>query len=109
MINLKLRINNLFTIDTLAGSRNVTLAIVSQFYNPNSELVKVAEDDIFPWDPNNSDGQGYTLAWRYDLNKHWQVGLEQHINKNSADIRATLGQNVEINQQQSLAVLQYRW
>ena len=70
---------------------------------------KVAEDDIFPWDPNNSDGQGYTLAWRYDLNKHWQVGLEQHINKNSADIRATLGQNVEINQQQSLAVLQYRW
>lgn len=38
-------INNLFTIDTLAGSRNVTQAIVSQFYNPNSELVKVAEDD----------------------------------------------------------------
>jgi hypothetical protein len=35
--------------------------------------------------------------------------VEQHINKNSADIRATLGENVEINQQQSLAVLQYRW
>lgn len=37
-------INNIFTIDTLAGSRNVTLAIVNQFYHPNSELVKVAED-----------------------------------------------------------------
>jgi hypothetical protein len=70
---------------------------------------KVAEDDIFPWDPNNSDGQGYTLAWRYDLDKNWQIGVEQHINKNAADIRATLGQKVEINQQQSLAVLQYRW
>jgi hypothetical protein len=38
-------INNIFTIDTLAGSRNITLAIVNQFYNPNSELVKVAEDN----------------------------------------------------------------
>jgi hypothetical protein len=70
---------------------------------------KVREDDIFPWDPNNSDGHGVTFAWRYDLDKHWQIGVEQHINKNSADIRATLGENVEIDQQQSLAVLQYRW
>lgn len=70
---------------------------------------KVREDDIFPWNPNNSDGHGVTFAWRYDLDKHWQIGVEQHINKNSADIRATLGENVEINQQQSLAVLQYRW
>jgi hypothetical protein len=38
-------INNIFTIDTLAGSRNVTLAIVNQFYNPNSEMLKVAEDN----------------------------------------------------------------
>ena len=70
---------------------------------------KVREDDIFPWDPNNSDGHGVTFAWRYDLDKHWQIGVEQHINKNSADIRATLSENVEIDQQQSLAVLQYRW
>lgn len=70
---------------------------------------QVREDDIFPWDPNNSDGHGYTLAWRYQLDKNWQVGLEQHMNKNSADIRATLGQNIQIDQQQSLAVLQYRW
>lgn len=69
---------------------------------------KVREDDIFPWDPNNSDGHGYTLAWRYDLNKHWQIGVEQHINTNSSDIRATIGQNIEIDQQQSLFVLQYR-
>jgi hypothetical protein len=70
---------------------------------------KVQEDDVFPWDPNNSHGHGFTLAWRYDLNKHWQVGLEQHINQNSADIRATINQPIEVDQQQSMAVLQYRW
>jgi hypothetical protein len=70
---------------------------------------KVREDDIFPWDPNNSDGQSVTLAWRYDLDKNWQIGAEQHMNKNSADIRATLGENIQVDQQQSLAVLQYRW
>lgn len=70
---------------------------------------KVQEDDVFPWDPNNSDGHGVTMAWRYDLNKNWQIGVEHHMNKNSADIRATVGQNIEIDQQQSLAVLQYRW
>ena len=70
---------------------------------------QVREDDVFPWDPNNSGGHGYTVAWRYNLDKNWQVGVEQHINKNSADIRATLGQNIQVSQQQSLAVLQYRW
>jgi hypothetical protein len=70
---------------------------------------KVREDDVFPWDPNNSDGHGVTLAWRYDVDKNWQIGVEQHINQNSADIRATLDENIQVDQQQSLAVLQYRW
>lgn len=70
---------------------------------------KVREDDVFPWDQNNSDGHGVTLAWRYDIDKNWQIGVEQHINKNSADIRATLGDNIQVDQNQSLAVLQYRW
>ena len=69
----------------------------------------VDEDDVFPWDPNNSDGHALTLAWRYNLSKNWQLGLEQNYNKNSADIRATLGQNIEFTQHQSLAVLEYRW
>jgi hypothetical protein len=69
----------------------------------------VREDDVFPWDPNNSDGHGVTLAWRYDLDKNWQIGAEHHINENSSDIRATLSQNIQIDQQQSLAVLQFRW
>ncbi|MFT7412705.1 MAG: hypothetical protein ACI9J4_001067 [Paraglaciecola sp.] len=70
---------------------------------------KVREDDVFLWDPNNSGGHAVTLAWRYDLDKNWQVGVEQHINTNSADNRATLSQNIEIDQHQSLVVLQFRW
>ena len=70
---------------------------------------KVREDDVFPWDPNNSDGNGLTLAWRYSLNKSWQVGVEQHINENSALNRLTLAQQADSDQQQTLAVLQYRW
>ncbi len=58
---------------------------------------------------NNSDGYGVILAWRFDLDKNWQIDAEQHVNQNSANIRATLGQNVQIDQQHLLAVLQYRW
>lgn len=78
-------------------------------FSARFDSFEVSEDDIFPWDPNNSDGVALTLAWRYDINKNWQVGLEQHFNQNSSDIRATIGQNVSVDQQQSLVVLQYRW
>ncbi|GAC10406.1 hypothetical protein [Paraglaciecola chathamensis] len=70
---------------------------------------KVKEDDIIPEDMNNSSGQGLTIAWRYKLNTNWQVGLEQHINRNKADIRTTLDEAAKQNQQQTLAVVQFRW
>lgn len=69
----------------------------------------VQEDDIFVWDYNDSDGAGLTLNWRFDISSHWQLGLEQHINKNSAMSRLTLGFEPEFDQQQSLAVLQYKF
>ncbi|WP_233267289.1 hypothetical protein [Paraglaciecola sp. L3A3] len=74
-----------------------------------AEYFKVREDDSTPWDPNNSDGKAVTLAWRYNVDKNWQIGLEQHINQNSAENRRSLNQQLEINQQQSLAVVQFRW
>jgi hypothetical protein len=69
----------------------------------------VVEDDIFPHDANNSDGRALTLAWRYKVNTNWQLGLEQHINRNRADIRSTLNEPLKQNQQQTLAVAQFRW
>lgn len=70
---------------------------------------KVREDDIFPMDMNNSNGRGVTLAWRYTINANWQLGLEQHVNRNQADIRSTLGESPQQDQQQTLAVVQFRW
>lgn len=69
----------------------------------------VQEDDAIPVDQNDSDGMGLTFAWRYDLDNRWQLGFEQHFNRNSAQNRATLGLPVDTNQQQSLFVVQFRW
>jgi hypothetical protein len=70
---------------------------------------KVREDDLMLWDQNDSDGQAATLAWRYSFDKHWQFGLEHHVNQNMAANRAAFNQPLDANQQQSMAVIQYRW
>lgn len=36
----------------------------------------VVEDDHYPQDPNASRGDGWTLAWRTAINKHYHVGVE---------------------------------
>ncbi|WJG10217.1 hypothetical protein [Aliiglaciecola sp. LCG003] len=69
----------------------------------------VQEDDDIPADMNSSDGLGVTLAWRYDINANWQIGLEQHFNQNSAQNRIPLDLPIEANQHQSLLVMQFRW
>ena len=38
-------IDSIFTPDTVAYSRNITFAIVNQFFNPQNELVSVCVDD----------------------------------------------------------------
>jgi hypothetical protein len=34
------------------------------------------ETDHYPMDPNDSQGDAWTLTWRYPINKHLQVGAE---------------------------------
>lgn len=70
---------------------------------------KVREDDMLESDKNDSHGQALTIAWRYDINRSWQLGLEHHFSKNNAENRPSVQQATEQNQQQSIAVLQYRW
>ena len=36
----------------------------------------VEELDHWAFDPNDSDGESIALAWRYDINHHWQLGGE---------------------------------
>lgn len=106
--------------DTVMGKRYVAADFSSWYvllsYTSNQhrlsariERFEVQEDDIFPWDWNDSHGQALTLAWRYDLNSQWQVGLEQHFNRNYAASRLSLKQEPQIEQQQTMAVVQYRW
>ena len=42
--NYSHEMDDIFDIDTLAGARNVTQAIVNQMYNPGSEFVQLARD-----------------------------------------------------------------
>ena len=49
--------DGLFDINTITGSRNVTIAIVNQFYNPLSELISVCVNE-------NHDIIAYTWAVR---------------------------------------------
>lgn len=69
----------------------------------------VKEDDHISEDVNNSDGHSYTLAWRYQYTADWQLGMEYHYNNNFAANRADLQQPTAFEQQQWLAVIQYRW
>lgn len=59
-------IDNIFTPSPVAYSRNITLAVVNQFYSPNSELLSVAVDDnnklvAYTWAKAND-----YAAWSYD-------------------------------------------
>lgn len=43
--HFQIEIDSIFNPDPVAYSRNITLAVVHQFYSPNSELLYVAKDD----------------------------------------------------------------
>jgi len=43
--HFQVEIDTVFTPDPIAYARNLTMATVAQYYNPGSELLKVAKDD----------------------------------------------------------------
>jgi hypothetical protein len=64
--NFQTEIDNIFTPSPIAYSRNITLAVVNQFYSPNSELLSVAVDEnnnlvAYTWAKAND-----YAAWSYD-------------------------------------------
>lgn len=70
----------------------------------------VKETDINLQDPNDSDGNSMTLAWRYDIDENWKVGAE-FINSTSYNENRTLWKNwpPENTQKQYMAILQYKF
>ncbi len=73
------------------------------------DLWDVDEDDRWPQDQNNSHGIGVTVAWRYAINSHWELGSEYHWNKNRAANRRQFSQSETITQQQLRLVLSYQF
>lgn len=69
----------------------------------------VTERDHWPWDPNDSDGQSWTLAWRYNLNENWQVGLEVGVLDTFVENRNLWAWPQNESQQQWQGNIQYRF
>lgn len=60
-------------------------------------------------DPNDSDGNAMTIAWRYDLNKSYQIGLE-YLDVSSTNInRQQWNWQPRLDQKQWQAVVQYKF
>lgn len=64
--HFQIEIDTIFTPDPVAYSRNITLAVVNQFYLPTTELVSVARSDegkllAYTWARNNE-----RAAWSDD-------------------------------------------
>ena len=70
----------------------------------------VKETDTYLQDPNDSDGTSITLAWRYDIDKNWNVGAE-YISTTSYNENRILWENwtAENKQQQYMAIVQYKF
>jgi len=71
---------------------------------------KVEETDDNTYDPNDSNGDSVTLAWRYDLDKNWNIGAE-FIKTTSYNENRTLWKNwtPQHTQKQYMAIIQYKF
>ena len=71
---------------------------------------KIEDTDINKYDPNDSNGDSFTLAWRYNIDKNWNVGAE-FIKSTSYNENRTLWKNwaPEHTQKQYMAIVQYRF
>ncbi|MBT1450210.1 hypothetical protein KJ365_04900 [Glaciecola sp. XM2] len=69
------------------------------------EHFDVQEDDLKPQDPNDSDGQAITIAWRYQITPMVELGMEWHQNDNFVANRILVGEQARLKQTQALAVM----
>lgn len=69
----------------------------------------VREDDNMPEDQNNNDGDGITIAWRYQLDENWELGAEFHRNTSWVENRQQVNQPTQFDQSQSRFVVSYQF
>ncbi|MFT6679689.1 MAG: putative porin [Granulosicoccus sp.] len=82
----------------------------SHRFSLRHDQFKVKETDQNRQDPNDSDGDSLTLAWRYQLDINWNVGAE-FINSTSNNENRTLWESraAEHRQKQYMAIVQYKF
>ena len=73
------------------------------------DYFEVTDNDITPYDPNTSHGEGVTATWRYEISKKVQVGVEASALKSFAENRAAIGFNQRTSQQQVMINAQWRF
>jgi hypothetical protein len=106
---------------TLMGNNFVHVEYVAGFiqgtYKPEDkhklsariDIFDVHERDDIPEDINTSFGHALTLNYQFKISKHWQIGNELHINKNTALNRTTLGIAPRQHEKQWLFIAEYRF
>lgn len=68
---------------------------------------RVSEDDLKPEDPNGSDGNGITLAWRFQFKDSIEIGAELHQHNTDVDSRGLVNVATQQRQSQARFVLAY--
>ena len=68
---------------------------------------QVNEDDRIPQDPNDSDGKGITINYRYKLSDAMELGVEMHANESSVANRVMANEAPKQKQSQALLVFSY--
>lgn len=68
---------------------------------------RVSEDDLKPEDPNGSDGNGITLAWRFQFKDSIEIGAELHQHNTDVDSRRLVNVATQQSQSQARFVLAY--
>jgi hypothetical protein len=70
----------------------------------------VDRDKLIVEDDNNGDGYAITSTYRYNINKHWQIGTELlYVDSFQANRAQWQGRPTAITQTQILGVIQYRF
>lgn len=78
-------------------------------FSARYDKFSTSDKDKYPQDQNDSNGFAFTTSYRYDWNKHIQLGLEYvFINRFQAN-RAQWYWDTDITQHQMLGVAQYRF
>ncbi|MDO3384811.1 hypothetical protein QWI17_03045 [Gilvimarinus sp. SDUM040013] len=76
-------------------------------FSARYDRFEVQDKDHWSFDPNNSNGDSFAVAWRWNLSRHWQVGTEVMVTDSYVENRELWWE--QANQQQTQWQLNARY